>query len=100
MGGALVVSRHSNASISRVQFVQNQAYSGGCLYFHDFVRVSVLDSLFLNNTSESQGGAISLRGNSNLAMSNSTLVGEFILEVSSYVCLRASCRVTSMPCRK
>lgn len=74
------MSDYSNASISRVQFDQNYAYLGGCLCFYDFGRVLVSNSLFSNNTADS--GTVYLYDNSDLFMSNSTLVGKFMLSLS------------------
>lgn len=71
------MTTHSNVSISQVQCFQNYASIGGCLVVSRFCKASVSESLFSNNTSETAGGAIDLGENSDLSMSNSTLVGEF-----------------------
>jgi len=65
-----------SALISRGVFMYNDANFGGCINLIDPGQGTVSDSLFLNNTARSLGGAISLLNNFRLSISRSLFSGK------------------------
>lgn len=75
------MATYSSISISRVDFVENYASSGGCMILYDFGKAVITDTLFSNNTARNGGGAIFLRDKFNLFISRSIFAGRLILNL-------------------
>lgn len=76
VGGVLSASFSTNISISRVDFVENNGFSVGCLSLAGPGIGTITNSLFSNNAAGI--GAISVINGFELSISNSILAGKFI----------------------
>lgn len=76
----------SNVSGTELEFVENQALYGGCVYASEsgFGRFS--ETQFLNNTAENGGAAINSEYGFQLFISNSTFKGNAILD-TFFICM-------------
>ena len=72
-GGAIYTNLYSLLDIKDVTFLGNTAYQAGAIYGAGLSEITILDSEFTSNSSESSGGAIYINGQAKLRLTNTLL---------------------------